>query len=240
MPEDEDSPADGPRGARPRSYEQAASAPLQDALDAMTQRTRSLVQPERLAPSERAIAELFSTGIEGAILPVGTRAPEFVLPDSSGRRVSSGDLLALGPLVINFFRGRWCSYCMHELEAWQQLLPAVRRREALLIGISPQTIRQNDFTAQQHGISFPLLSDEGVWVSKQFGLTYQVPDYQQKYYRSILVNVPFINGEPSWRLPLPATYVIAQDATIIYARAHADFRVRPEPLEALAALPKAR
>jgi peroxiredoxin len=211
-------------------------APLQDQLDEMTQRTRTLVQPERLAPSERAIAELFASGIEDKILPVGGRAPDFSLPNSAGRMVRSADLLALGPLVINFFRGRWCSYCVSELEAWQRAYPLVREQHGLLIGISPQTVRQNDFAATQHEISFPLLSDEGGWIARQFGLSYTVPLYHQKYYRSILVNIPFMNGEQSWRLPVPATYIIAPDRTIHYARAYADFRVRPEPSEALSAL----
>jgi peroxiredoxin len=62
----------------------------------------------------------------------------------------------------------------------------------------------------------------------------------QKYYRSILVNIPYVNGEDSWRLPLPGTFVIAQDGTILFAEAHADFRVRPEPRSVLDALPPGR
>lgn len=244
MSDSDDLPLDGPRGTQPWVRHGAPAArplgtPLQDQLDEITQRTRTLVQPERLAPSERAVAELFASGIEDNILPVGARAPEFSLPSAAGRMVRSGDLLSLGPLVINFFRGRWCSYCVNELEAWQRTYPLVREQRALLIGISPQTIRQNDFAASQHELTFPLLSDEGNWVARQFGLVYQVPPYQQRYYRSILVNVPFMNGEQSWLLPVPATYVIAKDRTVLYARAHADFRVRPEPYEALAALAQA-
>ena len=238
-------PPDGPRGARrpmpfPSDTSWSRISSLQDQLDDITQRTRALVQPERLAPSERAIAELFATGIEEQILPVGARAPEFSLPDGSGRMVRSCDLLALGPLVINFFRGRWCSYCVQELEAWQRLFGLVRKQHALLVSIAPQTIRQNHFAASQHKLAFPLLSDEGVWVARKFGLDYTVPDYMRRYYRSILVNVPFMNGEQSWRLPIPATYVIAQDSTVLYARAHADFRVRPEPGETLAAIPSSK
>jgi peroxiredoxin len=233
-------PADGPGGSRPRTRLTSGAlplgTPLQDQLDEITQRTRTMVQPERLAPSERAITELFATGIEDKILSAGSRAPEFSLPNGAGKMVRSGDLLALGPLVINFFRGRWCAYCVHELEAWQDLYPRVRERRGLLIGISPQTVRQNEFAANQHRLTFPLLSDEGNWVARQFGLDYTVPLYHQKYYRSILINIPFLNGEQSWRLPVPATYVIAQDRTILYARAYADFRVRPEPSEALTAL----
>ena len=208
---------------------------LQDQLDEMTANTRKLVQPERLAVGERAVTELFSTGIEDRILPVGAIAPAFALNDATGRLVRSQDLLALGPLIIKFFRGRWCSYCATELEAWRDLYGTLRERGAFLVAISPQTERQNDFMSGQHGLPFPILSDPACALAQQFGLAYTVPQYLRDYYLSILVNIRYINGEPSWRLPLPATYVLAKDRKVLLAEAHADFRVRPEPQEALAA-----
>jgi peroxiredoxin len=213
-------------------------AHLQEQLDEITANTRTLVQPERLAIGERAIEELLASGIEKRILPVGAQAPEFALSDFSGRLVRSSDLLALGPLVISFFRGRWCPYCVTELEAWRDLYPLLRDHGVLLVGISPQAVRQNDFTASQHSIPFPLLTDPGCATAEKFGLVYTVPEYQRQYYRSILVNIPYVNGDQSWRLPLPATYVLRRDGTVAYAEAHADFRVRPEPEEVLAALEK--
>jgi len=210
---------------------------LQDQLDEITANTRTLVQPERLAINERAVEDLFATGIEQRILPVGAKMPEFALPDSTERLVKSSDLLALGPLIISFFRGRWCPYCVTELEAWRDLYPIVRERKALLVAISPQTIRQSDFTQGQHEIPFPLLFDEGCKVGEKFGLAYTIPPFHQQHYRSVLVNLPFVNGDQSWRLILPATYVIDCDGTILFAEAHADFRVRPEPEEVLRHLP---
>jgi peroxiredoxin len=219
--------------------------PLQDQLDQITQNTRALVQPERLAISEQMIANLFATGIEDRILPVGAQSPAFTLEDArTGKPVNSADLLALGPLVINFFRGRWCPYCVTELETWRELHPQLRERGALFVAISPQTTRQNNFTLQQHALNFPLLADPGCTVAEQFGLAYTVPTEYRRYYQSILVNIPFNNAglnyqtatEASWRLPIPATVVIAQDGTILFSQAHADFRVRPEPNEVLAAL----
>ena len=158
--------------------------------------------------------------------------------------VGSADLLALGPLVINFFRGRWCPYCVTELETWRDLHPQLRERGALLVAISPQTTRQNNFTLEQHNLPYPLLSDPGAIVAEQFGLAYTIPAQHRRYYQSILVNIPFNNAglsyhnatEASWRLPLPAIYVVAQDGTITFAEAHADFRVRPEPADILATL----
>ena len=90
--------------------------------------------------------------------------------------------------------------------------------------------------SSQHGLPFSVLMDEGNKLAEQFGLVYAVPEYFRDYYRSILVNLPFVNGDESWRLPLPATYVVGKDRKILFAEAHADFRVRPEPEEALAAL----
>jgi peroxiredoxin len=208
---------------------------LQDQLDEITANTRHLVQSERLAVGERAVEELFASGIEDRILPVGAIAPEFVLNDATGRLVRSADLLALGPMVIKFFRGRWCPYCVTELEAWRDLYGTLREREGLMVAIGPQTQRQSDFMAAQHGLPFPVLHDPGNLIAEKFGLVYTVPEYHRSSYQSILVNIPFVNGEPSWRLPIPATYVIAKDRKVLFAEAHADFRVRPEPEEALAA-----
>jgi peroxiredoxin len=219
--------------------------PLQDQLDQITQNTRALVQPERLAISEQMIANLFATGIEDRILPVGAQAPAFTLEDArTGKPVNSADLLALGPLVINFFRGRWCPYCVTELETWRELHPQLRERGALFVAISPQTTRQNDFTLQQHGLRFPLLSDPGAAIAEKFGIAHTIAPNHRRYFQSILINIPFNNAglsyhnatEASWRLPLPAVFVIDRTNKILFAEVHADFRVRPEPADIFAAL----
>jgi peroxiredoxin len=238
--------------------------PLQSQLDSITAQTRALVQPERLAITDASVQELLASGIEQRILPVGAVAPTFALNDAlTGKLVRSSDLLAVGPLIITFFRGRWCPYCMTELEAWQAAYPQVRERGALVVAISPQLPRQNDFTVQQHRLTFPVLSDSGSAVAALFGITYQVSPAMQEHYRSILINIPFVNGdqgENTWRLPLPATFVIApvEDVSsrlerearsgetrssssaisgrILFAEAHADHRVRPDPADVLAVL----
>ena len=227
----------------------SAKESLQDQLDRITQNTRALVQPERLAISEKATADLFNTGIEDRVLKIGAQAPAFTLEDAHTHKpVNSADLLALGPLVINFFRGRWDPYCITELEAWRDLHPQLRERGALCVAISPQTTRQNDFTLQQHGINYPLLSDPGAAIAENFGIAYTIPAEHRRYFQSILVNIPFNNAglsyhnatEASWRLPLPAVFVIDPTNTIVFAEAHADFRVRPEPAGILAALDTTR
>ncbi|HTV07994.1 MAG TPA: peroxiredoxin-like family protein, partial [Candidatus Aquilonibacter sp.] len=206
--------------------------PLQSRLDAITAQTRALVQPERLAVTDSAIHDLLTTGIESRVLRPGDAAPAFALPDAlTGKLIQSADLLALGPVIVNFFRGRWCPYCVTELEAWQSLYPEVRARGALLIAISPQLLRQNDFTVQQHSLTFPVLTDAGCGVAESFGVAYTVPETHRQHLRSILINIPFIHGDQgdeTWRLPLPATFVLKPnangEAVITFAEAHADHR----------------
>ena len=210
---------------------------LQTQLDQITANTRELVQPERLAITDNAIHDLLATGIEDTILPIGATAPSFALQDAINKKiVRSDDLLAIGPLVVKFFRGRWCPYCMTELETWQALHPQLRERGALLVAISPQVVRQNDFTVQRHSLTFPILTDPAAALAAQFGIAYTVPEPLRRHYRSILINIPFINGDETWRLPLPATFVISPTNKILFAEAHADHRVRPDPMDVLAAL----
>ena len=104
-----------------------------------------------------------------------------------------------------------------------------------MVAIGPQTERQNDFMVAQHGLPFAVLSDPGCALAEKFGVAYTVPDSMREYYQSILINVPFVNGDESWRMPLPATYVINPAGRVVFAETHADFRVRAEPEEALAA-----
>jgi hypothetical protein len=80
---------------------------LEDKLAAMRAAAASRIPPDRQAIMHRATEELRSSGILGRITPVGSRAPAFELANHDGRRVSSDELLAGGPLVLSFFRGSW-------------------------------------------------------------------------------------------------------------------------------------
>jgi peroxiredoxin len=194
------------------------------------------VRPENQAVNERATVALKASGIADRILPVGAKAPEFTLPDQNGKMVLSSDLLAKGPLVIDFYRGRWCPFCVTELETYRDLLGEIEEAGAKLVAISPQMVRHSAFTADQHKLRFPVLSDEGNKVARQFGLVYTLPEYQQQLYRSVFINLPKTNGDESWELPLPATYVIGGDGMVLYAKAFADYMERPELEEVIAAL----
>lgn len=192
-------------------------------------RTRELVRPEDVQIQERSIRELETSGAVDNILQAGSQALEFELTDSNGKLVRSADLLARGPLVVVFFRGRWCPYCVTTVESWQRSLPELQSHHASLVAISPQTVKQNNLMADQHRLTFPLLSDPGNSAAKQFGVAYQLPADLQELNRRTFVNLEFINADKSWELPMPATFVIAPDRRILFAEAYADYTRRTEP-----------
>ncbi len=194
------------------------------------------VPPETQAIHSRAVADLKERNLAQNILPVGTKAPEFELQDHDGKILSLTDLLAKGRLVLCFIRGRWCPFCVGQMEAMNLVLLELEQAGATLVAISPQTVRQSFFMHDQHKLRFPLLSDASNQVARQFGLTYRVNEEQQGVYRRAFVNLPFANGDESWELPIPATFIVERDGTVLYASANEDYTERPEPREILRVL----
>jgi peroxiredoxin len=226
-----------------RSLEESTLAadarPLHEILAERKALIAQYVPQEVQAIHEQVIGELRDQGISGHALAAGAKIPSFELKDHNGKAVSSVELLKRARLVICFFRGRWCPFCVGQLEAMNRVQPQIRNAGAELLAISPQTVQQSFFMADQHRLGFPLLSDTGNQVARQFGLVYRVPDYQEKIYRRVLINLPFTNGDESWELPVPAVYVVDRDGTVLLAAVNPDYKERPEPEEILEQLVRA-
>jgi len=196
------------------------------------------VPRETQAVHARVIAELKTNHLAEHALAVGSKVPPFELNDHNGQPVSSTRLLSRGRLVICFFRGRWDPFCCGQLEAMNQVSDQIKEAGANLIAVSPQIEQQAFFMADQHKLRFPLLSDPGNQVAKKFGLAYRVPDQQKEIYQRVFVNLPLVNGDQSWELPIPATYILERDGTVLYSNANPDYTDRPEPFDILDALSK--
>jgi len=187
---------------------------------------------------DRATAELIAAGAAARAAKVGDKAPTFALEDGEGRRHSSAELLARGPLVVSFYRGVWCPYCNLELRALEALRPALRERGAEIVAISPQKPANSRRSQRENHLSFPILSDPGNEVAAAFGLRFVLPDYLVELYKMLGNDLPLVNGDTSWTLPMPGRFVIDRDGTILYAAVHPDYTRRPEPEDLLPFLGK--
>jgi len=214
---------------------------LQDRLDAFKAEFRS-GKPPFNAPAfvhpimERGTAELIASGAADRALKVGHTMPAFTLADPDGKLVSSADLLAKGPLAISFYRGVWCPYCNMELQALEAARPAIEATGASLIAISPQKPANSRRSQRENKLGFPILSDPGGAVAAQFGLRFALPDYLVELYKQLGNNLPLVNGDDSWTLPMPGRFAIGQDGVIRYAEVNPDYTHRPEPEELIPAL----
>lgn len=218
---------------------------LQDKLDAFKAdfiAGRFPLKPsqEALDTMHRATAELIASGQAQRAKKAGDAAPEFLLKDPDGKPVSSRDLLAKGPLVISFYRGVWCPYCNLELQALQETLPEMTARGASLVAISPQTAPNSRKSERDNKLSFPILSDARSEVADAFGIRFALPPDLVSLYKSFKNDLPVINDDPAWVLPMPARYVIGRDGIIAYAEVNPDYTHRPDPSELLPVLDRLR
>ena len=102
--------------------------------------------------------------------------------------------------------------------------------------ISPQSQAHSQTFIEEKGLSMELLIDAGNQVAKQYGLVYTVPEDLQKVYQQLGIDVSQYNDDGSWQLPMSARYIIDTDNLIRYAAVNADYTVRPDPSETIAAL----
>ena len=223
-----------------RSLEESGSysdtRPLRQIFAERKELIHKYVPPDVQAVHERVIAGLKAQGLAATALGVGAQAPSFELRDHNGKVFSSADYLGRGRLVLSFIRGRWCPFCVGQMEAMNYIAAQIEAAGGTLAAISPQTEKQSYFMHDQHRLAFPLLVDTRNQLAHQFGLAYRVPDEQRGLYRSTFVNLPFANGDDSWELPIPATYIVDRDGTILFASVNEDYTERPEPLEILTAV----
>lgn len=197
---------------------------------------KNRLTPERLAIIEGQIAQLQADGISRSALQAGAAAPALTLPDATGRAVSLASLWANGPLIVVFYRGGWCPYCNLGLREWQRLLPQVQAAGATLVAISPQTPDNSLSTSEKNALAYTVLSDSALAAARGFGLLFDFPPALSALYQVMGNDLPLINGNQDWSLPLPATYVVGTDGLIRYAHVEADYRERAEPAQVLAAL----
>lgn len=214
---------------------------LQERLDAFRADFEAGKPPYNAPPQiseimHRATDELIATGQAGRARKAGDRFPEFTLTDSEGQLVRSRDVLMKGPLVVSFYRGVWCPYCNMELQALEEALPQIRARGATLVVISPQTAPNSRKSQRQNKLSFPILTDTKSELAQALGIRFALPDYLVELYKSFGNDLPLINDNPAWVLPMPSRYVVGIDGIIAYSEVNPDYTQRPDPSELLPVL----
>ncbi len=187
---------------------------------------QELPTPE-LAILTRTTARLRRSGISQKCLQAGESVPDFNFIDLENNHATFYGLLAVGPVVLNFFRGFWCAYCKTELEAYANIQKQLNQLGCSYLAISPQKITvEQDLPA-----NYQVIFDRDNQIARQFGIVYSLEADEIELFNSWGLRLDVTNESGKWELPLPATFIVTRDRTIGYEFVDVDFRARCCPDE---------
>ena len=207
---------------------------LSEQLQSFAKNTRR-ERPEFAAAVERLIDRLRQYGAGDSAPKPGEPMPGFVLPDENGDRVSLDDLLDEGPVAITFHRGHWCPYCRININALAQAQKELTKGEGRIIGIMPDLQKFVAELKKQSNVPFPILSDMDNGYALSLNLTIWVGAELQRMLQE-RANIPAFQGNSSWMLPIPATFVVGRDGLIRARFIDPDYRKRMTITDMLAAM----
>jgi peroxiredoxin len=213
----------------------AMEAPLHERMAAFSAAVREFGLP--FAEAYDDLVARIRSGEAGSTAPQpGERMPSFLLPDNAGRLLDLQDLIAEGPAVISFNRGHWCEYCAIELTALSQGLEEIAAHGASVTSIMPETEEFTKKAAARAGNAFRILSDIDHGYALGLGLVVWLGEEVRKLYLSHGLNLAKFQGSSSWFVPIPATFVVGRDGSILARYVDPDFRNRMDVEDIIAAL----
>ncbi|MEJ1158863.1 peroxiredoxin-like family protein [Prosthecomicrobium sp. N25] len=217
----------------------ALDAPLWRRLALYVERQTEAGSPFVSAGQE--LVDRLRAGEVGEAAPeVGDPMPDFLLPDRSGRLVSLGDLNRTGPVVVSFNRGHWCPFCRIELTALAEAHRDLAALGARVVSIMPD--RQAFAGRLPAAVTgrLSVLTDVDCAYALSLGLGMWLGEGLKGLMLGQGLDLAAVHGSDGWVVPVPATFVVGPDGRVLARRVEADFRMRMELSEIVAALAAGR
>lgn len=226
---------------RPLSIEDAIrqardmDAPLSQRLAVVAETVQRLA-PSASAAVDRMAARLREAGAGEAAPAIGDIMPRFILPDQEGTLVDLDRVLAKGPAAIVFTRGYWCPFCRLNTHALARIAGRVREMGRHLVAITPERRRFTGMLRAETNAEFPILTDMDNAYAFSLNLVIWVGEELQQIMMKGGRDLPLYQGNPSWLLPLPATFIVASSGIIADRFIDPDYRNRMDTDRLLASL----
>lgn len=191
--------------------------------------------PDVLNMLNNSLTDMLNEKLDSHALQCGDIAPDFSLISTDNEEINLYKLLETKPVIISFFRGSWCPFCVKELEHFQNNLELMQKN-AHFIAISPQKAAISGQLKKEKSMSITILSDIKNNIANQFGLVFTLPEKMRELYKSLGANLFDFNDDDSYTLPIPATYLIGQDKKIQFAYVNVNYMERADISELLKVL----
>jgi len=204
--------------------------------DLHAQRVISM-KPEQLAININQRKTLVETADRSQFVRPGHRVRAFDLPEVDGGRVVLKELLARGPVVLQFFRFEGCPACNLALPYYQRnLVPGLRELGATFIALSPQVPERLRAIKVRHSLDYLVASDLDNELAREFGILYEFDDASKRQSLANGKTIGEVTGTGTWELPMPTAVVIGRDGLVKFADVHPDWLLRTEAEPILAAV----
>ncbi|MEM9077785.1 MAG: peroxiredoxin-like family protein [Bacteroidota bacterium] len=206
---------------------------LTEELTQRRENSAKVIPQDKYAVMQQSTQELLEAKLSTQALQTGDTLPDFRLPDENQNEVTLDEIFQEDYLIVSFYRGGWCPYCNMELRALQQLSSDFENLRAGIVAISPETPDNSLTTSEKNELQFKILSDIDNQYAKELNLAFQMPNTLREVYHSFGLHVDQHNGNSNYELPMPATYVIDKNKTIIYDFVPEDYTQRLDPKDIL-------
>ena len=182
-------------------------------------------RPEFAAAVDRLVQRLRQYGAGETAPQIGESMPPFVLPDETGQMVSLEELLNRGPVAVTFHRGHWCPYCRININALTEAYRELSASGGQIVAIMPDRQKFVAELKSQSNVPFPILTDMDNGYALSLNLTIWVGAEVKKMMEGRR-DLPTFQGNSSWMLPIPATFVVGRDGLIRARFIDPDYRNR--------------
>lgn len=212
---------------------------LAERLDSFARAVRTLNPPFADAV-DRLVSRLQQSGAGQNAPQVGEPMPPFHLPDEAGHVISLDRLLSKGPVAVTFHRGHWCPYCRLNTKALAQAHIEIENNGGQIVAIMPDRQQFAETFKTESQARFPILTDMDNGYALSLNLVIWVGAEMERMIASAGRDIPSYQGNTSWMLPIPATFVVGTDARIKARFVDPDYRKRMGVEALLTALRSAR
>lgn len=181
-------------------------------------------------------------GMDNGDLPEGLEegdpAPEVSFVGEDGKEVALADLYKDQPVVVLFYRGYWCPVCNKYLSDFASRAEQIEEKGAKLVAITPESYDNVAKTVENTGAEFTIFSDPDGRVIEAFDVDFDVTkDYQNLVQEKLGTSIAEANASGETVLPVPATFIIDTDGTIVFRQFNPDYTQRASVEEIIKNLP---
>ena len=231
-------------GSEPESIRRAF-AHARDLDGSMGERLNSFAEavrreyPACTETVDRFVGRLQRLGAGHGAPKPGEPMPPFALPDADGCVVSLVELLDRGPAIVTFHRGHWCPYCRISINTLARAQSRIAALGARIVAITPEKASFTNEMKLDANVPFPILSDMDNGYALSLNLAIWIGGEIRELLLELGHDLPRYQGNDTWMLPIPATFIVGRDGRVGARFLDPDYRRRAAVEDLIEALESA-